>query len=450
MPWPLRRLSFEQIVPIVLGAAVFAFACGSSSIMRVQQAGRPARWVLLFLLFALAIAWSVGERGRPRLPAPAIAVAAALSALALVSTLWSVDPRLSFERAGTFAAMFATVGAIAHASAGLRGAADRVLAGMVGGAGAVAIAGLFVLVIRHADAVEPATRDLPARYQGLGENPNTVPLLLAPCLGLAVWLFIRARSRRARIALAALALLFDGSMIASGSRGSLIAGFAGVALVVLLAPVRIRVRAALTAATVLVLAASIGIALAPKSKGAAWRPPPIAHSPALGAHPKPGYTDVQGAFPLDSDMGVQLGQSKQVTRTLFGLTGRGEAWRGAIDLGNERPLLGYAFGTEGLVFVDRWVNFVGGLPENSYIGTYLQLGAVGLLALVALIAALVLAAVRRPSRWEMAGPLAAFTAGLILACVQSYLYSVGSIATLVVWTAAFLAAARPATERARA
>jgi O-antigen ligase len=295
--------------------------------------------------------------------------------------------------------------------------------------------------------VEPATRDLPARYQGLGQNPNTVPLLLAPCLALTVWLLMRARSRRERIVLAALAVLFDGSIIASGSRGSLIAGFAGVAIVVLLAPLRIRTRAVLTVATAAALAASIGIGLAPKSKGEAWRPPPPVVSTAPGSHPNPGYSNVEGVFPLDSDIGTLLVDSKPTRRTLFGLTGRGEAWRGAIDLGNKRPLVGYGFGTEGRVFVDRWTNFVGGLPENSYIGMYLQVGLVGVIALLGLIVALVFAAVRRPDRWEIAGPLGALAAGLILAFVQSYVYSVGNIATLALWSAGFLAAAQPMREQ---
>jgi len=428
---------------VLLAAAIFAFACGSSSLASVTRAGRPVRWALLFCLLGVAVAWAGERRGRPRLPASTIGFGAGLGGLALVSTAWSVDPRLSFERAVTFAVLLATVGLLAHASAGEPAAGERLLFGIVGGAAAVALAGLVVLAVRHSAAVEAATRDLPARYQGLGQNPNTAPLLLAPALPLCVWLLVRAPARRVKWSLAAAALLFDGSIIASGSRGALIAGFVGIALVVLLSPWRLAVRVALLAATVAALGASIVIALAPKSAGASWRPPPRVGPAPPGSHPKPGFVDVEGAFPRDSDIGVQLGQSKQVPRTLFGLTGRGEAWRGAIDLGDERPVLGYAFGTEGRVFVDRWVNFVGGLPENSYIGMYLQLGVVGLALLVALAASLVVAALRRAGRWEVAGPLAALVAGLVLAVVQSYLYSVGDIATLAVWTAAFVAAATP-------
>jgi exopolysaccharide production protein ExoQ len=437
-----RRIRLEGLLPVVLGATVFSFACGSSSVVRVQEAAKPTRWALLFLLLALAAVAVARDQRRLRLPASVVAATLALGGLALVSTLWSVAPRTSFEKAGTLVVLFLTVGLLAQL-----GIADRLVAGIVGGAAAVALAGLLVLAFRHADAVEAATRDLPARYEGLGQNPNTVPLLLAPCLALTVWLFGRTHSTRRRIGLAAAALLFDGSMIASGSRGSLIAAFAGVAVVVLLLPMRVRVRALLVACAAAMLAASIGIALVPKSKGAAWRPPHSVPAAAPGSHPNPGYTNVEGAFPLDSDIGSLLIDSKPSRRTLFGLTGRGEAWRGAIDLGNERPIVGYAFGTEGLVFVDRWADFVGGLPENSYIGLYLQLGVVGLLALAALVAAIGRAALWRPDRWEVAGPLGAFTAALILGLVQSYLYSVGNIATLALWTAAFVAAAQALPRR---
>jgi O-antigen ligase len=438
MPRSVPPLRLERLIPFVLAASIFAFACGSSSVARVQTAGRPARWILLVLLLALALAAARRERNAPQVPRTIIGAAAILVVLAFASVIWSVDPRSTFERAMTLAVLFATVTALAQ----VRSMGDRLMEGIVGGAAAVAIAGLVVLAVRHADAVQEATRAQPTRYQGLGQDPNTVPLLLAPCLALVVWLFVRSRSGRRRILLAAIALLFDGSIVASGSRGAMIAAFAGVAVVVLLHPARLRWRAVLVAATTAVLAVSVGLAQIPKSAGVGWRPP-VVHTVPPGSHPKPGYVDVEAALPLSSDIGTWLGSVKPAPRTLFGLSGRGEAWRGAIDLGDERPVAGYGFGTESRVFVDRWVEFAGGLPENSYIGIYLQLGVVGLLALVAILGLLACAAIRRPRRWEVAGPAGVLAAGVLLAFVQSYLYSVGDIATVAVWTAAFVASVQP-------
>jgi hypothetical protein len=142
------------------------------------------------------------------------------------------------------------------------------------------------------------------------------------------------------------------------------------------------------------------------------------------------------------------GQPNPTSRTLFGLTGRGEAWRGALDLADERPGAGYGFGTEDRVFVDRYANFAGGLPENSFIGTYLQLGALGLVALVGLVAALGVGAARYGLRRHGAPALGVIVAALVLAMVQSYIYSVGNIGTLTVWVCAALGGAVATRERA--
>jgi hypothetical protein len=62
--------------------------------------------------------------------------------------------------------------------------------------------------------------------------------------------------------------------------------------------------------------------------------------------------------------------------------------------------------------------------------------------LVTLAASILVVGLRRSDRWLVAGPLGALTAGLILAVVQSYIYSVGDIATVALWTSAFLAVVR--------
>jgi O-antigen ligase len=151
--------------------------------------------------------------------------------------------------------------------------------------------------------------------------------------------------------------------------------------------------------------------------------------------------NVGTAYPFEFDIGFQgPGEAAPAHRTLFGLSGRGEAWRGTIDLGNQRPALGYGFGTEDRVFINRYTNFVGGSPEDSYLGIYLQLGALGLVVFLALAGALALGGIRRISS-EAIVSLAVLTAALVLAIVQSYIYSVGDIGTVTVWLCAFLGAA---------
>src|SRR5207244_2542588 len=66
----------------------------------------------------------------------------------------------------------------------------------------------------------------------------------------------------------------------------------------------------------------------------------------------------------------------------------------ALKQVEQRPLVGYGFGTEDHVFVDRYYQFEGGLPENAYIGALLQLGVVGLVLTILLLLALGWAGVR--------------------------------------------------------
>ncbi len=154
--------------------------------------------------------------------------------------------------------------------------------------------------------------------------------------------------------------------------------------------------------------------------------------------------NVEATYPLDADVGRPLPGDGEPwkPRSFFGASGRGVAWTGAIEQAAGRPLLGYGFGTEGKVFVDRYLTFVGGLTENSYIGLALQLGIVGL----ALLLALVVAPGRQPGGPRSAGAgrslaaacLGVLAAGLAVAVIQSYFYSVGNIAAAALWITAFL------------
>jgi hypothetical protein len=153
---------------------------------------------------------------------------------------------------------------------------------------------------------------------------------------------------------------------------------------------------------------------------------------------------------LQDDIGrppYGVGETTKKPRTLFGSSGRAQAWDGALHLGLQRPIAGFGFGTEDRVFLDRYADFNSNVPENSYLGLFLQLGIAGLLAFVAFAgAALAAGAARlrsaRATERRLTGALAAaVVAGLLLAGFQSYVYAVGNNATAAVWLAAFLLAA---------
>lgn len=443
---PAERSVAGSAVPVAAAVAVFLFACGSSSVHVLLDVGRPGRWVVLVVLLALAMGW-VG-RGRHVLAVdPAVAGATALvSALAVVSTGWSVDPRLTLERGATLTALAVTALLVAQAVEGREADAQRVLAGLLAGSVLVAVAGLVLLAVSHHDAVEIATTDVPARFRGMGQDPNTASLLFAVAAPIATWFVASARSRPRRLVSTGALALLAGSIVASGSHGAVIAAGAGCGIVALLAPGRMS-RAALAGAAVV---AAVGVALwietlPQPSKASADVARAIPTPPA-----KQGYLDAEINNPLNGELGIPLPGQPVLRRTLVSSSGRTAAWGGAIRQAAQRPVAGYGFGTESTVFIDRWWTFTGDVPENSYIGIALQLGIAGLVAFAGLFAALgrsALAKARKARHGVPDASIGVIAAALLAACVQSYIYAVGNIATLTVWLSAFLLAS---VERARA
>ncbi len=416
---------------------MFAFACGSSSVAVVTRVGHDARWLVLAALLAVVAAAGRGDRlGLP----PAVPVAAgAFVALALVSALWSVAPRLSVERAASLGLLFAAALLLADAVRGRAVSIERLLLGLLGGATAVGIAGLVMLLVAHGDAVEAASLEAPARFRGFGQNPNTASLLFALAVPVALWAALSARTRPRQALFAAALALLAGSIVASGSHGALVAGAVGALAPALARTGLTRSAAFAVAAVGAALAVGAVIQTLPQPSNAASTPA-VAHS---GPAPKPGYLNAEASYPLDADIGRPLpgGGEPPLRRSFVATSGRSEAWAGAIHQAAQRPLLGFGFGTEARVFVDRYYRFFGGLPENSYIGIALQLGIVGLAALLALVAVLVVrgrAGLSGPRRDLAAACLGVLAAGLAMAVVQSYLYSVGNIASATFWICAFL------------
>jgi hypothetical protein len=431
--YALERLRLELAVPFTIATTILAFACGSGSVHPLRDVAGPARWVMLVALVLVAAAWAWTRRGAWPLTAAAAAAAAFFLGLALVSAAWSVDPRLSFERTVSVGLVFAAAVLLAAA-----GSPERVLAGLVAGAVVVALAGLLVLAADYHDAVSTASYQVPARYQGLGENPNTVPLLLALALPLAAVGLLRARRRA--IATAVIGLL-AASIVASGSRGALVAAAAGslVAVGIALRSMRARSVAAVVVAAAAALGAYIQSIPQPAQLGSA-RAVAVRAAPAKPSR----YVDADHAYPLDADIGGPLpgGGQPPVRRSFLGSSGRIDAWWGAVHQAFQRPLLGFGFGTETDVFVDRYYYFVGSRPENAYIGLALQLGLIGLASFLAIVAAVAvagaLAARRAAQRPLAAAGLGVLVAGLVVAVVQSYPYSAGNIATLTLWSSLFL------------
>ncbi len=444
MPVAARLPSIERAVQPVISATILLFVLASGSIQSWIPLARRLRWLALLGLLVLAVAWAWQRRG-PQVGLAAFTAAGAFVGLAALSIGWSVDPRDTLGHTVAFAVVLVAAGALAWAAAGRPEAAGRVLDAVVAGAALVALGGLLVLLFRHDRAVQAATPALPTRYQGLGGGPNTATMLLAVALPAAAHVAIDTGRafRRAIGTVVAVGLL--ASIVASGSRGALVAGFAGLAAwAALREPGTRRTLASLGAVAALGLLCVAASSLPDPDPGAPAvevaadpNPPPV--------RAVPPFVDANMVLRLQDDVGHPppgVGV-EDPGRTLTGSSGRTEAWAGAVGQAAGRPLLGFGFGTEEQVFVDRYVGFNSGVPENSYVGLALELGALGLVLFLGLVAALLVPVVRARSsdartRRLTAACAGALVAGLVLGVFQSYLYAPGNNATAALWISAFL------------
>ena len=466
----------EILVPVLLAAAVFTAAMGSSSVTSILRLGLSLRWVALALLALAALPYGLPELRRvPRSFAVALG---SLAALALLSTIWSVRPRSTFERGGTFVVLSAIVILIAAGAASSRRRVELIGMGLLAAPVAVALAGIVVYFADYHLAIQAAGIGMPERLRGFGQDPNTGALLFSVALPIAVAGMLGPVSRRRRAFATGVAILLYGSTLASGSRGGIVASIAGVAVLV---AVRVRPRRLLFVAEALVGAAALlslvtagaRPATGPDPNALAGAPPPIT-APATTTTPStttPASTGSAGsAAPAPTDVAwwqvalePTLPRSSIPTPFLMprdeigypGLyaykrllsygSGRVYAWVYAIQEGLHRPALGYGFGTEPIVFQDVFFYYQSAFTENSFVGIFLQLGLVGLVLLLlpfALCLGWAARALRRHRDVDRNGAVALgmTVAALLAGLFQSYLYSVGNVVTLTSWSAVALTA----------
>ena len=445
MDHAVRLRSLERALQLLLVATIVTAVLAAGAVLDLLPIARKARWVALVALAGGALVYAYGARGEWR-PRPVHAAAAAFLALALVSTAWSSEPRLSFARAAALALVFVAAAGLAVGAGGRVASMRRIVDALAAGAAAVGLAGIALLLVASDRAVQPASAQEPARYQGIGGGPNTTVMVLAVGVPLAAYLVLDARTGLRRAAAAGLLLLLVGSIVASGSRGALFAAFGGLlAFAVLATRSRgARLLAALVVVALLAIAALVTRLPDPDPTAPARRGTILPEGPT----PARGFLDANERWRLQDDVGrTPFGEVPLETRrTFLRGSGRTEAWIGALELGAERPVAGYGFGTEDRVFLDRYFAHGSNLPENSYVGLFLQLGVVGVVAFAALLAALAAATIRilrnarAPAARLGAACAGGLVAGLLLALTQSFIYSAGSNATAAVWACGFLLA----------
>ena len=436
---------------VVLAVTIVLFAFGSSSVPAFLSFGQQTRWAGLFALCALAFVQ--GGLGRPTRPSALFVtlacITALLGALALLSAGWSIAPRLTEERSLTLLVLFAAGASLAYAVSVEPRIWPWILYAILAAAVVVCFLGLFVLAFARNDAMQWASPGTPARYRGLGQNPNTVPMLAAIAMPIAFWVAAESRRKSAQLLGWLALLLLAGTIAAANSRGALIAALAAMLIYGAGAFRSARARGATVVLVTSLFAVSYGVYQVMPSLPLAYQSSTSGSSGGAGGSTGRGGTAMPTVayFPgaLLNEVGRPLyGPSGEIARQALGTSGRLQAWRGALQQGDQRPLLGFGFGTEERVFADRYYTFEGSRPENSFIGLYLQLGAVGVALLLMACAVLawayrsVLRTRESADRSVAAVCAGVVAAGLLLMLVQSYVYSVGNIASVSFWVCAFL------------
>jgi hypothetical protein len=435
-----RRFPLERALQASIFATIVGAMLASSSVESWTAPGRALR-MLGLACFAVTAAVYALASGAPRLRIVHW-LAAVLVGLALVSAAWSVNGRESIVDGVGFAAMVGGSALVGLGAAGRPDRVARIIGAVVAAIGTVAAAGLVLLVVDPAQAIGEATRVDPATYSGIGGNPNTASMLFALGLPLTLGLALRTQRRTPRIALFGLAALLVVSIFASGSRGAIAGAFVGAVAWVLVVErdPRLKLLAACAVVGVFALGTALSEVPSPDPQAEVGYTPP-----EVEARTGAGYYNADAWRRLEDDIGhPPFGEAAPPERPgLIGSSGRLEAWAWAVDSGGERPLLGFGFGQEDKGFTDRLASFEADVPENAYLGFFLQLGLVGLGLFVAVVAALAFASPRLVAldRVLAASCAGAVLAGLVLAVVQSYVSSPGAVASATLWISMFSLAA---------
>jgi exopolysaccharide production protein ExoQ len=397
-----RFAGFAGVFAVCLGA----LALGSSSIEEVKSAGTDVRWVALGTLAA----WPAvsGRRLQVLVPRLLFGSDALLVAVAFASTAWSIDPGLTARRAAAFAVMVfvALVVVPIHAATRPERRSLVVSLGTLCATGALAA----VVTALVSPSLARSTPTAFAAFNGLPSLPSFGPLRawFESPQTIGIWCaillpFVIALSPR-RVAIP-LTMATIGVALWSYSRGALV--LLVIALVWYAWTIRPR-------RTVLAGAALAGVVLVA----------------ALG-----------GTLVTNTAL-TKFNRAGGGERSLFG--GRLEAWDATMDLVGAAPASGYGFGTGDRLFKrsradQRFIYFNGSNAADGYLQALVEVGPLGLLAILGVFAGGIGAAVRRRPRAR--GPFLLVGIGFAaIGVTESVFTSPGSPFTLLMWSCLALAA----------
>ena len=391
-----------------------------------------SRWLPLVILAAMPLSLAIQKRGMPRAIERADAYIVVFTLFAFISCLYSINPRLSFLRAGSVLLMYGAVfwGVWLYADDfGVETVANTIV---------IVVAIVFGLHILNAVTDPAGSFPYLGRFQGWTINPGIAAGHASVLLPFALW--IASQRSRWQYWVLVGAILFV--LIMSQTRTEIVAAAIGSTyFLVRTYPKRIYV--VLSGTLSVLIMSYMWIEVGPRifQQGTEFSLDHIANT-LLDNNLDSGEEYNELEMPE-----VWYDRFNPRTSDAKTLAHRTDKWRLGLKYFMERPLQGFGFGTEDRLFAYHDVNpqdyqLSGASMHNSYLGLVLQVGIVGAALFYVPLASLLfyeLLTARETHR----KPLLSALLSVVITCMvagmfSSDLYSMGNAKSFVFWISVML------------
>jgi hypothetical protein len=415
-------LVFRRSPGAALAVVLAALIASNSGVTWLKPPFLTARWAALGCVALLL----VGELRRTTAQERRwLALLGIVPLVCFLSLAWSVDARLTFERAATFAALL-------WVAAGYGLEWRREPRDLQSFFDAVSVLAVVVVAVSVLEGLVTDDAFYAGQFRGLFENPNGIGLFL----GLTYPFVAGTLERRAGRWRLPAQLAYLAACVATATDARARAGL-GVLVIVAIgfALSTPRRRNALWAVAAIAVAAASTLAIAGGSLGSPTRPTTVTST---------GHHSGGAKQPSGGGGSTATGPAPPTQTRFSRLTGgRSEAWGATGRLIGDRPALGYGFGTGDRIFAlhpdqARFTFFQGADPSQAYLRLYLELGVLALALLVPLLGAGVLGVRLLLSRRSLEGSCCALVVlgGLAAGFVESIFATAGAPWAPLLWIAA--------------
>ncbi len=391
-----------------------------------------SRWLPLVILAAMPVSLAIQKRGIPRAIERADAYIVVFILFIFISCLYSINPRLSFMRAGSVILMYGAVfwGVWLYADDfGVEAVANTIV---------IVVAIVFGLHILNAIFDPIGSFHSLGRFQGWTINPGIAAGHAAVLLPFALW--IASQRSRWQYWLLVGAILFV--LIMSQTRTELVAAAIG-STYFLVRTYRKRIYISLLGTMLVLVVSYMWIEAGPRlfPQGTEFRLDKLQETLINN------NLDSGQAYNEEDTLKPWYKRVNPRTVHVTTLAHRTDKWRIGLEYFLERPLQGFGFGTEDRLFAYHDVNpqnyqQSGAYMHNSYLGLVLQVGIV-----VAALFYIPLACLLFNELWTKRNiqndPLFDALLSVVLTCmvagmVSSELYSMGNAKSFVFWISVML------------